>query len=97
MEVGFPVTDVLAAVTEIGEKFGAGPRRGATPHASFTAVGADDGCLIVVPIGRRWALGPPERPAAPYPLDVTFAGPEERELELQGLPYRLRSIRASGS
>jgi catechol 2,3-dioxygenase-like lactoylglutathione lyase family enzyme len=97
MEVGFPVSDVLAAVSEIGEKFGVGPRRGAIPHPGFAAVGADDGCLIVVPIGRRWALGSSERPAAPYPLDITFTGPEERELRLNALPYRLRSIPASDS
>ena len=97
MEVGFPVPDVLAAVSEIGEKFGVGPRRGATPNPGFTAIGADDGCLIVVPVGRRWALGSLERPAAPYPLDITFTGAEERELRLNGLPYRLRSIPASDS
>lgn len=97
MEVGFPVPDVLAAVAEIGEKFGAGPRRNATPHPGFTAIGADDGCLIVVPFGRPWALGALERTAAPYPLEVMFAGREERELQLEGLPYRLRSTPANGS
>jgi catechol 2,3-dioxygenase-like lactoylglutathione lyase family enzyme len=97
MEVGLPVPDVLAAVEEIGETLGVGPRRNAKPHPGFTALGADDGCLIVVPLGRRWALGSPERPAAPYPLDVTFAGRAARELRPNGLPYRLRSIPASDS
>jgi catechol 2,3-dioxygenase-like lactoylglutathione lyase family enzyme len=97
MEVGLPVPDVLAAVAEIGEAFGEGSRRNATPRPGFTAVGEDDGCLIVVPVGRTWALGDPERPAALCPLEVTFAGRHERELRLDGLPYRLRSIPASGS
>jgi catechol 2,3-dioxygenase-like lactoylglutathione lyase family enzyme len=97
MEVGLPVPDVLAAVAELGEVFGLGPRRGATPRADFTAVGEDDGCLIVVPVGRRWALGDSRRPAAPYPLELAFAGPVARELRPEGLPYRLRAIPASGS
>ena len=67
-EFGLVVPDVLAAVRDLGGRFGLFPFN--DESATFTAVGGHDGMFIVVPEGRGWM--PTGRPAVPAPFRAVF-------------------------
>jgi hypothetical protein len=79
-EVGFPVTDVGAAVdwleSELGLPWFSGNRR------DFAAVGDDRGLLIVVPVGRPWLFT--DVPAPDAPVRVAIESERIGELVVPG-------------
>jgi catechol 2,3-dioxygenase-like lactoylglutathione lyase family enzyme len=87
-EVGLPVEDVATAVEALEREL-------VLPHydgdrETFSAVGDDDGLLIVVDVGRGWF--PPRVPAGRAPIAVTIAGGPRRSLELPGSDHVVASI-----
>ena len=87
-EVGLPVEDVGAAVEALERELG-------IPHydgdrETFSAVGADDGLLIVVSVGRGWF--PPGVPAGRAPLAVEIASGRAQSLDVPGSGHVVASI-----
>jgi catechol-2,3-dioxygenase len=87
-EVGLPVEDVGAAVAALEDELG-------LPHydgdrATFSAVGDDDGLLIVVSLGRGWF--PPRVPAGKAPIEVTISSPCRGSLDVPGSGHQVTSI-----
>jgi hypothetical protein len=87
-EVGLPVDDVGAAVEALERELGLHHYDG--DRKTFSAVGDDDGLLILVDVGRGWF--PPRIPAGRAPIAVTIAGGPSRSLELPGGDHVVASI-----
>ncbi|GAC1582822.1 MAG: hypothetical protein NVS3B24_21110 [Candidatus Dormibacteria bacterium] len=93
-ELGLPVADCQAAVTELHDRFGIGlwDRDGVNPNG-ITPVGERGASFIVVPVGRTWFLG---GSAAAHPLAVTLADVGEAALEAQDHPYVIQAAAPGG-
>jgi catechol-2,3-dioxygenase len=87
-EVGLPVDDVGAVVDVLEQELGLSHYDG--DRETFSAVGDDDGLLIVVNVGRGWF--PPQVPAGRAPIAVTLAGGRKGSLELPGSDHVVVSI-----
>lgn len=89
-ELGFPVADVPAAVSELRDAFGIGlwDRDHVSPNG-LTPVGEQGATFIIVSVGRTWFLGDV---AAAFPLEVTLGGIPRQRLALASHPYVLRGV-----
>jgi hypothetical protein len=86
-EVGMPVEDVPAAVEAL-RALGVEPYR--DWDETFAPLGAADGLLIVVRVGRGWF--PYDEPAGTAPVAVTITATRPGELTLPGGRHRVVSI-----
>ena len=87
-EVGLALADVSAACRQIQDALGL-PVWDAGDGVRFRAMGSEQGLLICVLRGHAW-FPTEDVLATPTPLQIVFAGPEERELILPGTGYELR-------
>ncbi len=87
-EMGLVVEDVPSFVGDLGRELGIEPHRGTSDD--FTAVGDDQGMLIVVRRGRGWF--PINKPAVPHPAKVVYSGPAGAEYSPEGVPYHVAAV-----
>lgn len=88
-EIGFGVTDVEATTDLICDKFNL-PVFDGDGSDVFTAIGNNNGLLIVVPLGREWF--PNSRvDAEDLPLKIVFEHGSAHTLELPDVPVMLVS------
>jgi catechol-2,3-dioxygenase len=85
-EIGLPLDDVLSTVENLQLTAGIHPWR--EPSHSFAPLGDEHGLFILVSKGRIWYMS--DKPAQAFPLSVTIAGEEEKQLQLQ--QYTLRFV-----
>lgn len=85
-EAGLVVDDVPALVATLREALGVKPFRG-SESKTFTALGDEDGLLIVVQRGREWypSTG---LAASPAPLQFTLTLDDGSQQRISGPPYR---------
>ncbi|OKP85977.1 hypothetical protein A3844_14570 [Paenibacillus helianthi] len=82
-EIGLPVPDVLSAATFFGEKYNLSPWRGQSE--TFTAVGDENGLIILVKQGRVWFMS--DVKAEPQYISVLLKGHGEFEIH-KAVNYR---------
>lgn len=88
-EVGLAAPSVIDLVSAIQEATGLEIWRG-TGSDTFTAVGDEEGLLIVVAHGRNW-LPTSDTPAYPLPVRIEAAG-INGDFEIPGLPYIFKTV-----
>lgn len=89
-EIGLPVEDVPAQAAILKETLGIEPYGGSISE-NFAFLGDIYGQLVVVKIGRPWL--PTETVwATVSPVQLTFSGQRERQLQLSPYPYTLIMI-----
>ncbi len=89
-EIGLATADTHATRTVIQEALSAGVLWGGEDGSLLTAIGDDDGVVIVAPTGRGWI--PVALPAQPLPTTIVAAAPQTRELQLEEGPYTIRAV-----
>ena len=89
-EIGLALEDVSASCRVIEEGLGL-PVWDAGDGVRFRAMGGERGLLICVKRGHAW-FPTSDVLAEPAPLEVTFVGGENREIQLPGTEYRLRVV-----
>ncbi len=89
-EVGIVVDEVPAMAATLRAELGVAPFRGSEGE-TFTALGDDEGLLIVVRRGREWypSTG---LAAAPAPLQLALTLDDGSRRRLDGPPYRCRAL-----
>lgn len=80
-EVGLPVADVLAFCGQLTAQLGVPSFAKGTPTAHFSAMGDDEGLLIVVPLEKKWM--PTDKPVQACPVEVVLALPAAAGASLQ--------------
>jgi len=88
-EIGIATADPDATRQAVQQALSAEVLWGGKPGWRLTAIGDDQGVVIVAPIGRGWI--PVGLPARPLPTTIVANGPTEREVTLPEGPYRIRS------
>jgi len=92
-EIGLPVASVRETVNTLQTELGIGVfDAGDGEH--FTALGDDNGLLIVVKQGRAW-FPTSDMPADFYPLALIINGATGKQLRLSGLPYEIETRQTS--
>jgi hypothetical protein len=76
-EIGLATADVDATRAAIQEALRADILWGGRPGWQLTAIGDDDGVVIVAPTGSGWI--PVGLPARPFPTTIVAAAPKPRE------------------
>jgi catechol 2,3-dioxygenase-like lactoylglutathione lyase family enzyme len=84
-EVGLPVEDVPAAVAALQDQFELPAYDDG--DESFAPLGADDGLLIVVRVGRGWF--PVGVPSGSAPIEVRITGAGSGEVAVPGSRHRV--------
>lgn len=92
-EIGLPVDDVPAQVSNLHTLLGIEPYKGQRSDV-FTAVGDIYGLFIVVATGRLW-VPDMTSPATIAPTEITVQGTEERHYALSPFPYDVRVLPSS--
>jgi catechol-2,3-dioxygenase len=88
-EIGVVTEDVLDTVQLLHQALGI-EAHGGSPHDQFTALGDDNGLLIVVKLGRLW-LPDMRKAAEPAPLSVRLADQHGAKYRLTGPPYAIQA------
>lgn len=88
-EIGIATADTDATRQAVQQALSAEVLWGGKPGWRLTAIGDDQGVVIVAPIGRGWI--PVGLPSRPLPTTIVANGPTEREATLPEGPYRIRS------
>jgi catechol 2,3-dioxygenase-like lactoylglutathione lyase family enzyme len=91
-EIGVATADTDATVAAIRDALSAGIHWGGREGWLLTAIGDDDGVVIVAPAGRGWI--PVGLPAHPWPTTIVAAAPRHADLTLAEGPYRIRAFEA---
>lgn len=83
---GLVVDDIDTAMWQIRDALGLSPT--ARPLPTFTKLGDAHRHVVLVPRERLW-LPEMNRGAEVFAAEVVLHGPEEAEIEIEGLPYRV--------
>jgi catechol 2,3-dioxygenase-like lactoylglutathione lyase family enzyme len=64
-------------------------------NEEFSALGNDDGLLIIAKRERRWLMT--DKPATGYPVHVTLKGKKNLHYEVAGYPYSIQAVTTAHS